>query len=60
MNAEIKVSVHYDATNPNIRTSIGFSAYALERDAMVSRVNHLMRCEVFGFHFMLARSLGTV
>jgi hypothetical protein len=30
--------VPYDATNPNIRTSMGSAAYAPERDAMVWKI----------------------
>uniref|UniRef100_A0A0A9CPT9 MHD domain-containing protein n=1 Tax=Arundo donax TaxID=35708 RepID=A0A0A9CPT9_ARUDO len=37
-NVEIEVSVPYDATNPNIRTSMGSAAYAPEGDAMVWKV----------------------
>jgi AP-1 complex subunit mu len=37
-NIEIEVPVPYDATNPNIRTSMGSAAYAPERDAMVWKI----------------------
>ncbi|KAM3331802.1 hypothetical protein ACQJBY_027608 [Aegilops geniculata] len=37
-NVEIEVPVPSDATNPNIRTSMGSAAYAPERDAMVWKV----------------------
>ncbi|KAF6997201.1 hypothetical protein CFC21_013451 [Triticum aestivum] len=37
-NVEIEVPVPYDATNPNIRTSMGSAAYAPERDAMVWKI----------------------
>uniref|UniRef100_A0A804UAC2 MHD domain-containing protein n=1 Tax=Zea mays TaxID=4577 RepID=A0A804UAC2_MAIZE len=37
-NVEIEVHVPSDATNPNIRTSMGSAAYAPERDAMVWKI----------------------
>jgi AP-1 complex subunit mu len=37
-NVEIEVPVPLDATNPNIRTSMGSASYAPERDAMVWKV----------------------
>jgi len=37
-NVEIEVPVPSDATNPNIRTSMGSAAYAPERDAMVWKI----------------------
>uniref|UniRef100_A0A0E0FRU1 MHD domain-containing protein n=1 Tax=Oryza nivara TaxID=4536 RepID=A0A0E0FRU1_ORYNI len=37
-NVEIEVPVPSDATNPNIRTSMGSAAYAPEREAMVWKV----------------------
>jgi AP-1 complex subunit mu len=37
-NVEIEVPVPYDATNPNIRTSMGSASYAPERDAMVWKI----------------------
>ncbi|GAB2280498.1 AP-1 complex subunit mu-2 [Dionaea muscipula] len=37
-NVEIELPVPSDATNPNIRTSLGSAAYAPERDALVWKI----------------------
>lgn len=37
-NVEIDLPVPADATNPNVRTSMGSAAYAPERDALVWKI----------------------
>lgn len=37
-NVEIQLPVPSDATNPNIRTSMGSAAYAPENDALVWKI----------------------
>ena len=37
-NVEIELPVPYDATNPDIRTSMGSAAYAPENDALVWKI----------------------
>ena len=37
-NVEIELPVPSDATNPNIRTSMGSAAYAPEKDALVWKI----------------------
>lgn len=37
-NVEIELPVPADATNPNVRTSIGSAKYAPERDALVWKI----------------------
>lgn len=37
-NVEIELPVPADATNPNIRTSMGSASYAPEKDALVWKI----------------------
>lgn len=37
-NVEIEVPVQTDATNPNIRTSLGSASYAPENDALIWKI----------------------
>lgn len=37
-NVEIELPVPSDATNPNVRTSMGSASYAPEKDAMIWKI----------------------
>lgn len=37
-NVEIELPVATDATNPNVRTSMGSSTYAPEKDALIWKI----------------------
>lgn len=37
-NVEIELPVPIDATNPNVRTSMGSSTYAPEKDALIWKI----------------------
>jgi hypothetical protein len=52
-NVEIEVPVPSDATNPNIRTSMGSAAYAPERDAMVWKVKSFPGGKVVTIQFQI-------
>ncbi|KAF5939238.1 hypothetical protein HYC85_023497 [Camellia sinensis] len=38
-NVEIELPVPADATNPNVRTSLGSASYAPEKDALIRKIN---------------------
>lgn len=38
MNVEIELPVPSDATNPNVRTSMGSAKYAPEKDALLWKI----------------------
>jgi len=52
-NVEIEVPVPSDATNPNIRTSMGSAAYSPERDAMVWKVKSFPGGKVITIQFQI-------
>lgn len=61
-NVEIELPVPTDATNPDVRTSMGSSTYAPEKDALIWKIKsfpggkvsmHLVIAEVFTHLFLL-------
>lgn len=52
-NVEIELPVPYDATNPDVRTSMGSAAYAPESDALVWKIRSFPGGKVLIQNFLL-------